>query len=153
MGEKGDLDVVDGASSDLAEDRLSFAEPAAVERRVWRSLFAVIVIAVIVSAMLADLKFTLGLALGGGLAVFNFKWLHGSLRAILSVGSAKTPPGTAMKFIFRWMVIAAIAYIAIGTGYFEGTAIVAGLFAPAIVAIIEAAYLTWKTIAEDRKGK
>jgi hypothetical protein len=73
--------------------------------------------------------------------------LHASLRGILAVGSAKTPPGTTMKFVTRWLVIAAVAWAAHQTGYFEAVGILAGLFAPAIAVMMEAAYVTFKTLA------
>jgi uncharacterized membrane protein YdbT with pleckstrin-like domain len=76
------------------EDSLALGAPEAVERRVWRNIFAVVAIAVVIAALTADLKFMLGLVLGGGLALLNYKWLHSSLRAVLAAGSQKAPPGT-----------------------------------------------------------
>ncbi|HEX8184798.1 MAG TPA: hypothetical protein VF747_08605, partial [Blastocatellia bacterium] len=65
-------------SSDTEES--GFTEPEAVERRVWRNIFIVIFLAIIAAAFLADLKFMMGIALGGALALLNYKWLHASLR-------------------------------------------------------------------------
>jgi hypothetical protein len=120
--------------------------PEAVERRVWRNIFAVVAIAVVIAALTADLKFMLGLVLGGGLALLNYKWLHSSLRAVLATGSQKTPPGTMIKFVVRWLVIAAAAWAANKTGYFDPVAILAGLFAPAGAVMIEAAYVAYKNL-------
>ncbi|MEW6210551.1 MAG: ATP synthase subunit I [Acidobacteriota bacterium] len=129
-----------------------FTEPLRVERRLWRNIVSVIVIAAIASALFADRRFTLGLVLGGAMALFNFKWLHSSLRALVEEGERTAPPGTSMKFILRWAIIALVVYAANWTGYFNPVAIIAGLFAPAFAAIIEAGYVTYKTISED-KGK
>jgi hypothetical protein len=131
---------------------LGFTEPAAVERRVWRNIFAVIALATVAAAIFADLRFMLGLILGGGLALLNYKWLNASLRAVLSTGSRKAPPGTTLKFIVRWLVIAAVAWAGNQTGYVDAAAILAGLFAPAVAVMIEAAYVTFKTLAH-RKGE
>ena len=128
------------------EDSLALGAPEAVERRVWRNIFAVVAIAVVIAAFTADLKFMLGLVLGGALALLNYKWLHSSLRAVLAAGSQKAPPGTIIKFVVRWLVIAAVAWAANKTGYFDAVAILAGLFAPAVAVMIEAAYATYKSV-------
>jgi hypothetical protein len=128
------------------EDSLALGAPEAVERRVWRNIFAVVAIAVVIAALTADLKFMLGLVLGGALALLNYKWLHSSLRAVLAAGSQKAPPGTLIKFVVRWLVIAAVAWAANKTGYFDAVAILAGLFAPAVAVMIEAAYATYKSV-------
>jgi hypothetical protein len=150
MSEKGDREIPSSNSSPSSDaQKLAFTEPEAVERRVWRNIFIVIFLAIIAAALLADLKFMMGLALGGALALLNYKWLHASLRGILAVGSAKTPPGTAMKFVIRWLVVATAGWVAYQTGYFDAVAILAGLFAPAVAVMIEAAYVTYKTITES----
>lgn len=123
-------------------------EPQAVERRIWRNIFLVIALATLAAAVFADLRFMLGLILGGGLSLLNYKWLHASLKAILAVNSQKAPPGTTLKFVVRWLVIACIAWLANKTGYFDAVAILAGLFAPAVAAMIEAAYMTCRTLAQ-----
>ena len=158
MGEKGDRDIPPSESAPLREnilydEPLAFTNPSEVERRVWRNIFVVIFLAIIAAAFLADLRFMLGIALGGGLALLNYKWLHSSLRAILAASSAKTPPGTAMKFIIRWLVVASLAWVANQTGYFDPVGILAGLFAPAVAMMIEAAYVTYRTIAHNHGEK
>ena len=131
------------------DESTAFAAPEAVERRVWRNIFAVIAIAVVIAALVADLKFMLGLVLGGGLALLNYKWLHSSLRTVLATGGQKTPPGTMLKFVVRWLVIAAVAWAANRTGYFDAVAILAGLFAPAAAVMIEAAYVAYKNLNSE----
>jgi hypothetical protein len=104
MGDKGDQELLssDNSPSSVTGEP-AFTDPEAVERRVWRNIFIVIFLAIIAAAVLVDLRFMLGVALGGGLALLNYKWLHATLRGILAVGTAKTPPGTAMKFMTRWL--------------------------------------------------
>ena len=51
-----------------------------------------------------------------------------------------------MKFIVRWLLIATLGWAANRTGYFDAVGILAGLFAPAAAVMIEAAYVTYKTL-------
>ncbi len=141
--------MVNSGNKMMAVNQADFTNPADVERRVWRNIFIVLTVGVLVSAIFARLNFTLGTVLGGALALFNYKWLHASLRGIMGVGSEKTPPGTTMKFIFRWFVIGAVIYAASQTGRFDSAAMLAALFAPAVAIMIEAFYVTFKTIAQD----
>lgn len=145
MGDEDDTDSAD-ASRERAAD---FTDPEQVERRVLRNIFAVVAISIVAAAVFADLKFMLGLLVGGALALLNYRWLHSSLRAILSTGSRKAPPGTTLKFIFRWVVVGAVVYAASLTGVVNEIAVLAGLFAPAVAVMVEAAYVTYKTIADQ----
>jgi ATP synthase I subunit len=124
--------------------------PDAVERRVWRNILGLVALSTVAAIVIVDLRFALGVAVGGGLALLNYRWLNSSLKAILEVGSEKTPPGTSIKFIVRWLAIAAVAWAANKTGYVDAVGILAGLFAPAVAIMIEAAYVTIRTIAADK---
>ncbi len=150
MGEDGDQESDDRASAPPSEDGADrLTDPATVERRVWRNIFAVIACAIVAAALLADLSFMLGLLLGGALALFNYKWLHASLKAALATGTGKAAPGTVMKFVLRWIIIGAAVYVASLTGYFNPVAILVGLLSPAVAVIIEAGYVTYKTIVRN----
>ena len=120
------------------------AEPAAVQRRVWRNLIAVAVGGLILALALAPLRVALGFGLGGALAVFNYWWLSSSLRGVLAMDMSKTPPGTMLKLFLRWIIVAAVAYAANSTGYFDAIGIVTGLTAPAAAIIVEAAYIGFR---------
>lgn len=134
------------------EESLPFTRPEFVERRVWRNIFLIIILAVALSGLAADFRFTLGLALGGALALLNYRWLSSSLRAVLGAGSEKTPPGTMLKFVIRWLVIATIGLIANQTGYFEAVGILAGLLAPALAVIFEAGYVVYRTLSSGTRN-
>jgi ATP synthase I subunit len=135
------------------EDSLPFTRPELVERRVWRNILVIIILAVGLSGLASDFRFTLGLALGGALAIFNYHWLSSSLRGVLGAGSEKTPPGTMLKFVVRWLVIAALGLFANQTGYFEGVGILAGLFTPAVAVIFEAAYVACRTLYSGTRNE
>lgn len=154
MGKSGDREEIiagDGPKNPISEE--SFTDPPKVERRVWRSIFAAIVIGVVLAILFADFRFQLGILLGGALAVFNYKWMQASLSDVLETGDRKSAPGAVMKFILRWFVVGVIAYLAHATGYFDPVAILLGLLAPAVAVIIEAGYVTYRTIVQDRKER
>ena len=153
MSDESDLDSESNGSggNDTGDDAVSLlTAPEAVERRVWRNIIAVVALGVVAAAVFADLKFMLGLVLGGALALLNYKWLNASLRDILAAGNQKAPPGTLIKFVVRWLVIAAIAWAANKTGYVDPVAIIAGLLAPAGAVAIESAYVGYKTLALNK---
>jgi hypothetical protein len=145
------MTAIDRAPSNQ-ENALPFTRPEFVERRVWRNLFVVIILAVASSGLAADFTLTLGVGLGGALALLNYRWLSSSLREVLGAGSDKTPPGTMLRFAVRWLVIAALGLIANQTGYFEGVGILAGLFAPAVAVIIEAVYVVYRTLSSGTRN-
>jgi hypothetical protein len=153
--DKADREPLDAAtSSEPADPTDSFTKPELVERRIWRSIFVVLIFGLLAVFLFTGLKFALGFALGGLLALFNFKWLHSSVKDILSAGTSKAPPGTTMMFLGRWLVVAIVIYGASLTGFFEPIAMLAGLLAPAVAVLIEAIYVTVKTLAhsgEDHK--
>jgi hypothetical protein len=145
MGKEGHpVDSGDALPAAGPEDPVT--DPVNVERRVWRNILLVIAAAVALTAIFADLRFALGLGLGGALALLNYRWLHSSVRAILEIGGEKAPPGASMKFFFRWLVIGVVVYLLTRTGLFDAVAILAGLFAPAAAIMMEAAYVTYKTL-------
>lgn len=149
MSDEGDLNSAGSEKPSDDDPALMLTAPEAVERRVLRNIIAVVAVAA-AAAIFADLKFMLGLVLGGALALLNYKWLNSSLRAVLVAGSEKAPPGTLIKFVVRWLVIAAVAWAANRTGYVNPVAILAGLLAPAAAVAIEAAYVGYKTLAINK---
>lgn len=111
-----------------------------------RYMIVLIAFATVTAAVTAQTRFTLGLLLGGVLALLNFRWLSTSLRGILAAGNSKAPPGTMIKFVFRWFVVAAVAYLAYLSGFFDPVGIVSGLLAPAAAVIIEAGYQGYRSL-------
>ena len=150
-GEGDPYNLASDNSAGNDDQSRAFISPQAVERRVFRNIFAVVALAVVAAALFSDVHFMLGLVLGGALALLNYKWLHSSLRAVLAEANVKAPPGTMIKFVVRWLIIAAVAWAANRTGYFDAVAIVAGLLEPAAAVMIEAAYVAYKTFGTGER--
>ena len=109
--------------------------PDDVEARIFRAMVAAIAVAVAVSAMLAPWRVTSGLFLGGVLSLMNFRWLHGSIAALLDMQTPGVKPRIRLwKHGFRYFVIAAAVFAAYQLNLISLAATIAGLcaFVPAL---------------------
>src|SRR5438874_7252842 len=83
--------------------------PDAIERRLKRNILISIAIFIILAALFGTLRFTAGVCIGGALAYLNYRWLHGSLKTILTAAAVDQAPPNAVwtigKFLLRWIVI------------------------------------------------
>src|SRR5919205_349595 len=66
--------------------------PREAVRRVFRDTFWAALVAVVVGAFLAPWRVTLGLALGGALALFNQHWLRTSVEVVFEGAGPARPP-------------------------------------------------------------
>src|SRR5262245_57024372 len=98
-------------------------DDSGIEQRFQRNTYIVIVIALVAGWFLSGWRMALGVLLGGGLSLFNKRWLVGSVRAILSQAavtqSGRVPSGSASKFILRYFVIAVVIAAAMWSGNFH----------------------------------
>ena len=85
-------------------------------------------LAVFVSVLLAPWRVTAGLLIGGLLSLINHHWLQTSVSSIvaLAVGGEK-PKLNLAKFILRYLVIGAVAFIAYKFRIASLPALLAGL--------------------------
>ncbi len=113
-------------------------EPERVLRRLFRSTALVVIIAALLSAMLAPWRVTVGLALGGALALINFHWLKTSVAAVFD-RQRKGWKKRASLYALRYVVTIATVVVAGWLDVASPAAIVGGLCAFVIAALIEAA--------------
>lgn len=109
--------------------------PDDVEARIFRAMIAAVAVAVIVSAIVAPWRVTTGLLLGGVLSLLNYRWLHGSVAALLDMQK----PGVKLrlklwKHGLRYFVIAAAVFAGYQLNLISMAATIAGLcaFVPAL---------------------
>jgi hypothetical protein len=86
-------------------------------------------------------RFSAGFALGSGLAILNYFWLHQAVEALMSAGEVRVPKVLLAKFFLRYPLAVAAVYLFYRTGWLPVTAILAGLFVPVGGVLIEAAVL------------
>lgn len=83
-------------------------DPAALERRLFRSTCVVAALAVLVSLPLAPWRVTTGLLLGGALALLNHHWLRTSMAAAFGATPQGARPRLGVaRFVLRYLVVAA----------------------------------------------
>ncbi|HEX4948582.1 MAG TPA: ATP synthase subunit I [Blastocatellia bacterium] len=116
--------------------------PLENEQRLRLITIMVTVAGALLAYALADLKMALGVALGGILSLFNERWLRASTKAMIELASATGNPSvaTTSKFIFRFVVIAAVIAVAMKSGYFNLLGISLGFAAFVVAAMVEAIY-------------
>ena len=104
--------------------------PREAVRRIYRDTFWAALVAVVVSAFLAPWRVTLGLALGGALALFNQHWLRSSVEAVFEgAGGGRPPRMKAARYVLRYAVVAGLALLAYQSGLVSLVATLAGMCA------------------------
>jgi hypothetical protein len=114
-------------------------DPAAMERRLFRTMCGTVAVAVMLSAPFAPWRVTTGLLLGGILSLFNHHWLRTSLAAVFSrAQSGKRVKINAARYVLRYFVIAAAVAAAYTLNLVQIVATLLGLCSFVLAAMMEA---------------
>ncbi len=123
--------IADSVTGDVVTSR----DAGALEARIGRAMTISVVIAVVIAAIIAPWRVTTGLFLGGVLSIFNYRWLHSSVVAIVNL-SAMTKAGQAksVRYMLRYFVVGALVFAAYQLNIVSLAATIAGLcaFVPAL---------------------
>jgi hypothetical protein len=109
--------------------------PDDVEARIFRAMIVAVAVAVIVSAIVGPWRVTSGLLLGGVLSLLNYRWLHGSVAALLDMEKPGAKPRMKLwKHGVRYLVIAVAVFAGYQLDLISLAATIAGLcsFVPAL---------------------
>ena len=107
-----------------------------LETRLFRTMMATVAVAVAAGAVLAPWRVTSGLLLGGLLSLLNYYWLRSSIAAVFDVEhSGKRPRVRVWRFIFRYLLIGAVGFVAFKLQVISLPAMLVGLcsFVPAVL--------------------
>lgn len=120
------------------------SEPLTTEAELRRSnrgilgvMFAVVAVTALAAAPLYGWKASIGVVLGGVLAWLNFRWLDSSTRAMMTTPELATMPILAMKYVLRYVLIAAVIF---GIWYYDllpVAAVIAGLASFAVAVVLK----------------
>jgi hypothetical protein len=110
------------------------ADNGALELRLFRAMMISVVLEVIVSSPLQPWRFTMGLMLGGALALLNYHWLRTSVTAVFNVIGTERPQVRVSAYIIRYFVVAGVAFAAYQLRLVSLPAMLLGLcsFVPAL---------------------
>ena len=113
--------------------------PDDVEARIFRSMAVAVAVAVVVCAVTAPWRVTLGVLLGGGLSLLNYRWLHGSVAALLNVQTPGAKPRMSLwKMAFRYLIIGGAVFAAYALNLISVPAAIAGLCSFVVGLFVEA---------------
>jgi hypothetical protein len=110
-----------------------------VEQRIFRSMAIAVAAAVAISAIVAPWRVTTGLLLGGGLSLLNYRWLHGSVAALLNVQENGAKPRMSLwKHAFRYLVVGGAVLVAYQLHLISLPATIVGLCSFVVALFVEA---------------
>lgn len=110
-----------------------------IEKRVFRSMAFAVTLAVVASLPFGHWRITTGLLVGGLLSLLNHHWLSSSTTAAFSVIAHGTKPQLKLtRYLLRYLVIAAVVFLAYKLNIVSLAATIAGLCSFVVALFIEA---------------
>lgn len=107
--------------------------------RVFRTMILTTAVAVLWSVIFTTMQVTAGLLIGGLLALLNHRWLQTSISAAFGVlVHGQKPRVTLTKYIVRYFIVGAVAFIAYTLGIASLPAMIAGLCTFVVALFVEA---------------
>lgn len=117
------------------------------ELRLPRWMFVVAGAGTLGIVLSTHVRFAAGFAVGSGLGILNYFWLHHVVEALVNAGRVR-PPKTALAKVFvRYPLMFIGVYFFYKSGWLPFTAILAGFFVPVAGVLIESVVLLldgWK---------
>lgn len=136
----GDFDNNDDENRANPVDPLAKANDlTAIERRMFRVMIVTVVLAVAFSAGFFAWRVTVGLSIGGALALLNYHWLRSSIAAIFSAAEMKgiKPKLKPANYILRYFTVALVIMSASFLHIASLNAMLIGLSAFAVAGVVE----------------
>ena len=110
-----------------------------IEVRIFRTMAFAVTLAVVVSVPFARWRITTGLLLGGLLSLLNHHWLSTSTAAVFNVVAHGGKPQLKLtRYLLRYVVIAAVVFLAYRFNFVSLAATIAGLCSFVIALFVEA---------------
>ncbi|HVF51037.1 MAG TPA: ATP synthase subunit I [Pyrinomonadaceae bacterium] len=124
-----------------------WGDPAAMERRLVRTMCWTVVLMVAASAPFAPWRVTTGLLLGGALSLFNHQWLRTAIAAAFDTSAlAPRPRISVARYILRYFIVAATVAAAYTLDIASIVAMLAGLCTFVVAVMLEASVQTYFAI-------
>jgi hypothetical protein len=125
-------------------------EAEAFSAGVFCRIFLTMILLLIAGAPVLWAKYGSGMALsftiGGAISLVNFYWLKKTVAALVDAvavaGKTRTSAGIVLRFVLRYLLIAATAYVIFRSSAMSIYGLCVGLSLPVGAVLIEAAYAT-----------
>lgn len=121
-------------------DGMSLVAPdTRLERRIFNVMVVAVTIAAVASLPFAHWRVTTGLLLGGALSLLNHHWLRSSTASAFSViAHGAKPKLSIVTYVFRYLVVTAIVFLAYRLNLVSLAATIAGLCSFVVALFAEA---------------
>jgi hypothetical protein len=103
---------------------------AQAEARLPRWMLAVAGVGTLGILVSTHVRFGVGFAVGAGLAILSYLWLHQGVEALMSEGRIRPSAALLAKILIRYPLAFAVVYLFYKTRWLPFQAILAGLFVP-----------------------
>jgi hypothetical protein len=110
---------------------------AQAEARLPRWMLALAGVGTLGILVSTHVRFGAGFAVGSGLAILSYLWLHQAVEALMSGGQVRPPAGVFAKILVRYPLAFVAVYLFYKTGWLPFQAILAGFFVPLGGVLIE----------------
>ena len=121
-------------ANSVSGEEITSRNAEGVETRIFRVMLISVIIAAVISLVLAPWRVSGGLLLGGGLALLNYHWLRTSVSAILSVAPVQRPRVKISRYLIRYFIVGIVVFASYKLRLVSLPATIAGLcaFVPAL---------------------
>lgn len=116
-------------------------ELAQTEARLPRWMVGLAALGTLAALASAHVRLGAGFALGAGLAILSYRWLHQAVEALMSAGEARPPASLLVKILVRYPLAFLTVYFFYKTGWLPFQAILGGLFVPLGGVLVESLVL------------
>ena len=93
-----------------------------------------------------------GFALGAGLAILNYFWLHQAVETLTAAEQGRVPRRVIAKFALRYPLAFAGMYLFYRTGWLPFAAILAGFFVPVAGVLLESIIQVGEGLRQSVRG-
>ena len=122
------------------------------EARLPRRMLALAGVGTLGILLFARVRFGAGFAIGSGLGILNYIWLHNIVEALVNAGTVRPPKSALFKVIIRYPLTLAGVFLFYKTGWLPVATVLAGLFVPVGGVLIEAVILLCDGMKISVKG-
>ncbi|HKP73220.1 MAG TPA: ATP synthase subunit I [Pyrinomonadaceae bacterium] len=137
------------------EGDVASEDASAMGRRLFRVMVWTVVVAVLASAVLMPWRVTTGLLIGGALSLVNHHWMRTAIGAAFALASeaGARPKLKIVRFITRYLIVAAAIAAAAQLDIASLTAMLVGLCSFVVAAMVEGFMQTYFVIIHREETK